>query len=101
MLHIPHYCVKINQKILFKGIGVGGVTLPHELRLISFNSWEIFIFFQIYIFTMLITNVFCLQIVNKKAKLYKLLQMKISFFHKFWNCARVAAFDMPPLLEIP
>ena len=48
---------------------------------------------------MLITNVFCLQIENKKAKLYKLLQMKISFFHKFWNCARVAAFDMPPFLE--
>ena len=34
MLHVPHYYVKINQKLLFKGIGVG---LPHELRLTSFN----------------------------------------------------------------
>ena len=59
MLHVPHYRVKINQKLLFKGIGVGG--------LISFNAWEIFIFFQIYIFTILITNVLCLLIVNKKA----------------------------------
>ena len=38
MLYVPHYCVKINQKLLLKGIGVGGVTLPHELRLISFNA---------------------------------------------------------------
>ena len=38
MLHVPHYRVKINQKLLFKGTGVGGVTLPHELRLISLNA---------------------------------------------------------------
>ena len=62
---------------------MGGVTLPHELRLISFKAWEIFIFFQIYIFTIPITNVLCLLIVNKKAKLYKLLQIKIPFFHRF------------------
>ena len=36
MLHVPHYCVKINQKLSLKGIGVG--TLSHELRLISFNA---------------------------------------------------------------
>ena len=34
----------------------------------------------------------------KKAKVYKLLQTKISFFHKFWNCAPVAAFDVTPFL---
>ena len=67
MLHVPHDCVQINQKLLFKGIGVGGITLPHELRLISFNAWEMFIFFQIYTFTILITNVLCLLIVNKTA----------------------------------
>ena len=67
MLHVPHDCVQINQKLLFKGIGVGRVTLSYELRLISFNAWEIFIFFQIYIFTILIINVLCLLIINKKA----------------------------------
>ena len=93
--------LKFNQKLLLKGIGVGGVSLPHELRPISFNAWEIFIFFQIYIFTIPITNVLCLLIVNKEADLYKLLQMKITFFHKFWNYAPVAAFDVTAFLEIP
>ena len=59
--------LKLIKKLLFKGIGVGGVALPHELRLISFNAWEIFSFFQIYIFTILITNGLCLLIVKKKA----------------------------------
>ena len=54
MLHFLFYCVQIDQKLLFKGIGIGGVSLPHELRLISFNAWEILIFFQIYILQFLL-----------------------------------------------
>ena len=47
MLHVPNYYFKINQKLLFKGIGVGGVTLPHELRLFSLNLFSFkFIFLQ-------------------------------------------------------
>ena len=79
----PHDCIKVNQKLFFKGTEVGRVTLPHESRLIFFNAQDIFIFFQIYISTILITNFLCLLIFNKKkTNLYKLLQMKISFFSK-------------------